>query len=102
MCAKVIYLYNIPTNNTYREILMQYYIYNLGKTQRVFKFSFFFNSRFYKFQTNVESQPRKRTYNYIKLKLVQKKRIEYSVIGDSYCWCENDATNINQDTINLN
>lgn len=42
MCTKVIYLYNIPTNNTYREILMQYYIYNLGKTQRVFKFSFFF------------------------------------------------------------
>lgn len=39
---KVIYLYNIPTTNTYREILTQYCIYNLGKTQRVFKFFFFF------------------------------------------------------------
>lgn len=31
----------------------------------------------------------------IKLKLVQKK--EYAVIGNSYCWCINDATNINQE-----
>ena len=41
MCTKVIYLYNIPTTNTYREILTKYCIYNLGKTQSVFKFSFF-------------------------------------------------------------
>ena len=41
MCTKVIYLYNIPTTNTYREILTQYCIYNLGKTQRVFKVVFF-------------------------------------------------------------